>query len=662
MRLSPWMMLFALACSPASIPDADTPAGLDPSVDNPVEDPADPPGLPGATGSVSTFATGSMAATPDGDVWVTDADNGELLLGPATTSHWQRLAVGAEPTRLAIAEGRVYATLRGAGEVVMVDTTGNQPVVAGRAEVGAEPYDLIASNGVLYVSLSQEGAVVALDADTLAPLGRYEVGGEPRWLTLADGVLLVAHVDRPELTAIDLATGALEAVALPTVQRFTDRRCVPRALDVRISGAPAFDAASGELFVPAVYVDTQLAEFPENLPSNDRGVFEACGELDAVSANLPPPGEIPPYYAPPVPPESAGKVGRFNAAVVGIHLANHTTRVLAVSTRDPVANRAIRGVPGDVSLRGSGPDLQALVPLPSAGMVVHLAVNGARTTEVVGGFETRHRGLIEATVGVSSATWGSNKIVAWSPVARQLHRFPVPSQPNALDNAEGLQQPAPASSLPASVLAGRELFFTSQDTAVVAAGSGASCAACHVDGRTDGFTWKFEDMPRQTPTLAGDITATTPLTWLGEVDTVMEEIDLTTTLRMGGTGLEVRHARELAAFVDNTRDLLRPTVTDDLADTVALGREIFERADVGCATCHVGASGTDGEVHAVFGFDEPTNTPSLKGVGGTGPYLHDGSALTMRDVLIRARDGSMGDTSSLSEAELVALETYLRHW
>jgi cytochrome c peroxidase len=54
------------------------------------------------------------------------------------------------------------------------------------------------------------------------------------------------------------------------------------------------------------------------------------------------------------------------------------------------------------------------------------------------------------------------------------------------------------------------------------------------------------------------------------------------------------------------------------------------------------------------------NTPSLVGVAGTGPYFHDGSARTLRDVLTTGNPGDrMGRTSQLSPADVDALVAYL---
>jgi cytochrome c peroxidase len=76
------------------------------------------------------------------------------------------------------------------------------------------------------------------------------------------------------------------------------------------------------------------------------------------------------------------------------------------------------------------------------------------------------------------------------------------------------------------------------------------------------------------------------------------------------------------------------------------------RHDVGTITA---ASGTRlGE--ALDGFD----TPSLRGVWRTAPYLHDGSAATLLDVLTtRNPDDQHGVTGALSPGELADLVAYM---
>ena len=96
------------------------------------------------------------------------------------------------------------------------------------------------------------------------------------------------------------------------------------------------------------------------------------------------------------------------------------------------------------------------------------------------------------------------------------------------------------------------------------------------------------------------------------------------------------------------------------------GRALFNRPGIGCASCHKPGLFTDLQSYDV-GTAGPTDqgarefdTPSLVEVWRTAPYLHDGSAATLRDVLTaRNRSQRHGRTSRLSEQELSDLVEYL---
>jgi cytochrome c peroxidase len=55
---------------------------------------------------------------------------------------------------------------------------------------------------------------------------------------------------------------------------------------------------------------------------------------------------------------------------------------------------------------------------------------------------------------------------------------------------------------------------------------------------------------------------------------------------------------------------------------------------------------------------EPVDTPSLRDVGRTAPYFHDGRYLTL-EALLADKDSRMGATASLSDPERAALHAYL---
>jgi len=166
----------------------------------------------------------------------------------------------------------------------------------------------------------------------------------------------------------------------------------------------------------------------------------------------------------------------------------------------------------------------------------------------------------------------------------------------------------------------------------------------------------------------------------------------TVNIEQGGTFDPVADADLLDAianYVNLAIPLPVPPTTDPAL--VARGQQIFTSAEVGCSSCHSGAHFTDSgdgnpaldlggmiNLHDVgtcvtAGFPDVAHddvaghprqacmfdTPSLAGVASTPPYLHDGSARTLRDVLEQTR-GKMGDISSLDEDDLRALVEYLR--
>ncbi len=202
---------------------------------------------------------------------------------------------------------------------------------------------------------------------------------------------------------------------------------------------------------------------------------------------------------------------------------------------------------------------------------------------------------------------------------------------------------------------GRRLFFGNLEPNLTAPGSGLSCGTCHFDGRNDGLTWLVPAGRRQTPSLAGRVSETAPVTWSDAVPSVAEEARITASVQMAGQGATDEQAEAIAAFVDTTLD---ENPAAERTDAAARGELLFFSADVGCAACHPPPLYTDLQDHWMFG--EATTTPSLVGVAMTPPYLHDGRLQTLREVLEASRDEQMGDTSGLSDAEIDDLLAYLR--
>lgn len=195
-----------------------------------------------------------------------------------------------------------------------------------------------------------------------------------------------------------------------------------------------------------------------------------------------------------------------------------------------------------------------------------------------------------------------------------------------------------------------------------------SCASCHPgDARVDGLNWDLLNdgigNPKNTKSLLL-AHATPPSMSLGARDSAEAAV------RAG-----IRHilfssaADEVPSAIDAYLKSLKPEpspylVEGKLSVQAQRGEKIFKRS--GCAECHPPGLRTDlhsYDVGTQGGFDQPTDcfdTPSLVELWRTAPYLHDGSAATVRELFVgRNPRNRHGTTTNLSEQQLDDLCAYL---
>jgi cytochrome c peroxidase len=211
------------------------------------------------------------------------------------------------------------------------------------------------------------------------------------------------------------------------------------------------------------------------------------------------------------------------------------------------------------------------------------------------------------------------------------------------------------------VALGRKLFHGVGDRRV--AKDGRACASCHPEGRDDGLVWSTPNGPRQTPMLAGRTVGTGPYSWLGDSATVADHLEHTIA-RLGGKGLPKSDRDALAKYLAVMPEPPR-SFSPESTEARDRGAAIFASAEAGCSSCH-GARGDDpdGMAHDVKSKasadrQREFDTPSLKFIGGTAPYFHDGRYPDLR-MLLTKTNGKMGHTSHLSEEDFDALTAFLR--
>lgn len=652
-------------------------------------------------------SSATLVASSDGEsLYALNVDEGTLSRMSVDGLRVETVPAGDEPTRLTRAGRKVWVTLRGERGVVAFEDTKGGLVEVARAEVGAEPYGTVAlSDGSrVYVALSMEDRVVELDGVTLEELRSFPVLDEPRWLALNRGetALFVASARDGRFTRIDLDSGETSNVRLPgTGTRGGDSDPDDKGevtihpvgghidLDLIVTGDPAVSADGGTLGVPVVYADTTTpvvsATGEEGDDGGGGGGYASSGvgasrfNAALVLVPLDEFGEVVGDMKPVFLGADGQHLGTLRSYPTGVG-AHPDGRYFVVTMEASNAALVVDTEP----FRGQGDDPDRKTKGPVAEIAPDSLVSPlAGFTPSMLGFWDRPITAIETGTGPRGVAFVGNQLyvhsfldrqigwVDWDDVSevnrhaardRKLSEEDDPEPVLDLTDRVVLEH---ESALPDDVRIGRKLFYSAVDRDITTKGGGVSCSTCHVDGRTDGRTWTFAETAdpegkttqRQTPSLAGKASETAPFTWDGNVASVADEAMLTSHDRMGGRGLDKDQVLAIAAFVDSTRTPDLPTrgVTSDL---VLQGQAIFQREDVGCASCHAGARFTDGLNHAVFG--SPSNTPTLTGIAATAPYLHDGSARTLRDVLVWARGGTMGDTSMLSDAELDALEAYLK--
>jgi cytochrome c peroxidase len=234
---------------------------------------------------------------------------------------------------------------------------------------------------------------------------------------------------------------------------------------------------------------------------------------------------------------------------------------------------------------------------------------------------------------------------------------------------------ATADPMPPQMRLGQRLFYSANSAEFpMTKNFWMSCASCHLEGRSDGVTWLFDVGPRDTPSNAGGTQGTGFLLHTAGRSSV-DQYDETIRVEQGGS-VDLTHPADrqlldaLSAYVDGAiplpRSPERDPVTQAPSAAAQRGQQVFQQ--LGCPQCHMGPRMTDsgngnpmldlsGKTAPVLLHDVGTcatapyadrpslaydgspraacafDTPGLLGVHDSAPYLHDGSAATLGDVV-----------------------------
>ena len=188
-----------------------------------------------------------------------------------------------------------------------------------------------------------------------------------------------------------------------------------------------------------------------------------------------------------------------------------------------------------------------------------------------------------------------------------------------------------------------------------------SCASCHHAGHTSGLNFDtFGDggfgAAKNTPSLLG-IAFTVPFTWTGKFAHLSGQVEQSFETSLRGPGPEPGMVADLVAYLESLPPPPPRRSTDDPA--ARRGAEVFRARR--CQTCHAPPLFTINAIRDV-GLDDGVgghhrfNPPALRGVSWTAPYLHDGRAATLSDVI---RVHSPGKTDPLEPGDQADLMAFL---
>ncbi len=593
-------------------------------------------------------------------VWAVEPDADLVtVIDAATRTLVARIPVGDRPRTVAIADGVAIVACQGDGSFHLIGTgDGAHRTIA--LDAGAAPFGVAADprGGHAWATLQASGELALIDLASGTVSTRLAIGRDPRGISVrADGTISI------------------------TRWRSTQDAATVVVVDAHDLSSPTM---VGEVLLPR----------DEGLDSDT----DSDGVLSFVSAIAPSP--------------DGGRVvvGGLKAnTVAGTYRSDHP---LSSQTTARGATAEILlgdlGTLGTDSFRHPFDDLDAVsaAVFSPMGERIFVAMPGAEVVIAVDAFSFDSAGSIDQTGhavdGLALDPAGTTLFVHAS-LSRSVRIYSVadlsinPSLAAEISTIE-------TEPMTPEVLLGAQIFHASRDPRMSRTRY-LSCASCHEDGEGDNLVWDFtqrgEGLRNTIPLVGRAGTAHGPIHWSANFDEVQDfEHDIRNG--QGGTGFlpdDVFHTGTrdttlgdpkaglspeldaLAAYVGSLASFgTSPTRRDgDPAWEAARVRGEARFGAAGCATCHAGSRYTDSAFdgsHAPLLHDVGTlgaasgsrlgatltglDTPTLRGLWSTAPYLHDGSAATLREVL-RDRNPSdaHGVTSTLTPTELDDLETFL---
>lgn len=597
-------------------------------------------------------------------VWVVNQDNDSVtVLDAVTNARLKEIAVGTAPRSVAIApDGRIWVVNNKAASVSIISPSSLAVAQTVALPLASQPFGLVFSPVVnqAFVVLAGSGALLKLDGTSGAQLGVLAVGANPRHVAI-DGAGATVYVSRfvtPRQPGEETATVASQIAGVNTGAEVlaVDAAAMTLTKTIVLQHSDKLDAENQGGGVPnylgavAISPDGQSAMVPSKQDNIARGTLRSGANINfqntvrAISSRLDLTANAE-DYARRIDHDNASMASAAAYAPLGVYLfvALETSREVAV-----------------VDAHGGHELFRIDVGRAPQGLVV--SPDGTRL--YVSNFMDRTVGVFDLGELKSTGQYTAPSVATIASIATEK--------------------------LTATVLAGKRLFYDARDTRL-ARDRYLSCASCHNDGGQDGRVWDLTGMGeglRNTITLRGTAAAHGRSHWTSNFDEVQDFEGQIRSLA-GGTGLMTDAAFNtgtrsqplgdpkagqsadldaLAAYVKSLNEFAASpnrTSAGALTAQAVAGKSVFKREN--CAACHSGTAFTNSSTNVLqnVGTIKSTSglrlgspltgldTPTLRSVWQTAPFLHDGSAPTIADAI------SAHNSVALNATDLASLAAYV---
>lgn len=595
----------------------------------------------GSVAAVQARAS-AIAVTPDGArVWVVNPDANTVSVFDTTTENvLARVPVGREPRTLAITPdgSKVYVACFGENAVFVINAS--TFTVSATIPVGREPFGVaVAPNGLrAYVTNNATDNVMAIDTATNTIVATGNAGDRPRGLAVSSdsSTLVVTRflTVSPAPNGLNGTLAVMNAATLATIGTVT----LP-TIGGGLPGVPnmiqfaAFRPGTNLAWIPLVgsqtgnanlTAGTTVQPFLSIVDATAR--VEIAGGRSNLNQIIATPGVSQPVALDFTP---AGDI------VIVVDMASNDVTILNATTRAEIRTVLVGDAPQGIAINPAG--TRAYVSNLLSRTVSVLSINPPASAAVL------------STISVTPET------------------------------------------LPANILNGKKLFFSSRGR--LSSQNMVACISCHPDATHDGRDWLFGNNVGEGQRVTTDIRGimdsgaihwTANMNELQDLEFNVRKIDFGAGILTGtpndtfgppNAGLS-QDLDDFAAFMDSLVAPVRGNPNrapgGGLTTSAAAGKAIFKDDKRQCASCHKGVALTDSDRVNIVRHDVGTlsaqdvsgqdgfDTPSLRNLYDSGPFLHDGTAASLQVVIGPRNPNNLhGVTSDLTATQRTDLVNYL---